>query len=130
MIHVIRVVLYSVLNFLVCAAEVRRLVHRLPELLRLLPELIKIDFALFQREDKLFEGVAWVHKRAVIPLRVGTGPAATSQATRGLAVPQVVVGDPARGAGRVCPGSVVDDVVLSGAVRVRRQILSQVLVMR
>ena len=130
MIHVIRVVLYPVLNFLVCAAQVRRLVHRLPELLRLFPELIKINFALFQREDKLLKGVAWVHKRAVIPLGVGTRPAAASQAARGLAVPQVVVGYPARRAGRVCPGSVVHNVVLSGAVRVRGQILSQVLVMR
>ena len=95
----IHVLLHPVLHFLVCAAQVRRLVHRLPELLWLLPELIQIDFALFQREDKLLERVAWVHKGAVIPLWVGTRPAAASQAARGLAVPQVVMGDPARGAG-------------------------------
>jgi len=93
---VIHVLLHPVLHFLVRAAQVRRLVHCLPQLLWLLPELIQIDFALFQREDKLLEGVAWVHKRAVIPLWVGTRPAATSQATRGLPMPQVVMGDPAR----------------------------------
>ena len=113
MIHVIRIVLHPVLHFLVCAAQVLGLVHRLLELLRLPPELIQVDFALFQREDKLLEGVAWVDEGAVIPLWVGTRAAAAPEAARGLAVPQVVVGDSARRAGRISPGSVVDHLVLS-----------------
>lgn len=92
----IHVVLHPVLHFLVCAAHVRGLVHRLLEPLRLLPELIQVDFALFQREDKLLEGVARVHEGAIIPLWVGTRAAAASETARGLAVPQVVVGDSAR----------------------------------
>jgi hypothetical protein len=92
-IHVIRVLLNPVLHFLVCAAQVRGLAHRLLELLRLLPELIQVNFALFQREDKLLEGVTWVHKSAIIPLWVGTRAAAASETACGLAMPQVVVGD-------------------------------------
>ncbi len=87
MIHVIRVVLYPVIHYLVCTAQVRRLVNRLPELLWLLPELVQVNLALFKREDKLLEGVAWVHKRAIIPLWVGTRATAASETARGLTVP-------------------------------------------
>ena len=97
MIHVIRVLLlHPVLHFLVCAAQVRGLVHRLLEPLRLLPQLIQVDLALFQREDKLLKGVARVDEGTIISLWVGTRAAAASEAARGLAVPQVVVGDSAR----------------------------------
>ena len=111
MIHVIRVVLNPVIHYLVRTAQVRGLVHRLPELLWvLLPELVQVNLALFQGEDKLLEGVTWVHKGAIIPLRIGTRAAAASETARGLAVP---VGDSASRASRISSGMMMDVVVIS-----------------
>ena len=76
------IIMYLVKYLLVCASQIRRLVHGSSKLIRLLPKVIQVDFALLQSEHKLLEGMAWIYECAVVSLGVGISATAASQASR------------------------------------------------